>query len=734
MDELLSFMEDLNEDEEIGDRNVTDHSSRPMLTSPLKHRNSLPGEASAAGSSSSLSPSKKAKGLTFVDVFGSPDKRDVKELGLTSSQSSTSSSISNGSRRQTFSGTSSATSTSSSWSSSQLELTKAIQKDSNVPYKPDNSLIVIDPFSRNRLVKSTLNIHFEGSVTAETVLKERNIGLEFVNLSTFPVWHKGKGRDTKNFWVSAVLSSKSPGVRKSAKGNDYSIWEISDLKNLDKKFTLFLFSAASSSNVSATPVGSLIDITTPSIMQDSENGTIKFSVNNGSQIRFIGTAKDFGYCQSTRKDGKKCTMVVNTWECSFCIHHASAELKKLNIGKKKGKSKSAPMFPNKSFNGGGWESQQSLKDQGVTVANFGTRPFGNQGPTSSRASLGGSSRMALQGGKQEMQKNPLKFGNPDTVKFVANSGDHPLLKKDPVPKAVRKSLDLNPLRTRHLTNKDRELLQMLDSQAASSTSSSKGGQSQQSQSSQDNCKKQSTSAINGPPTVVSDMITNAIVNNPNAASRNFMQYLTLQHAPKDQVQLSSSNKSTRIAPLVMNREKVKSMQKALNFVKAHGPITKSNPNDVTGRKRKASSQQDLPTSSKKSSRSNAKNCKIDVEFDFESDEFKKILTAKSAHDEELDDIQKDEYFEKLEKKEALENKLLSTYSIETNAVMCRQCKYVALSQSEFCKDQLHEVRLVKARKRFFKCKDCGNRTMSLDRLPKRGESATFFNFFFRPTL
>jgi minichromosome maintenance protein 10 len=114
--------------------------------------------------------------------------------------------------------------------------------------------------------------------------------------------------------------------------------------------------------------------------------------------------------------------------------------------------------------------------------------------------------------------------------------------------------------------------------------------------------------------------------------------------------------------------------------------------------------------------------KGDLEIDTSSAEFKSILEAKSSHANFLEDLVEDEYFSTRERKEAIENKLLSTFSIPTTAVMCRACKYVALSQSDFCKKERHPIRVVKANKRFFKCKDCGNRTMSLDRLPKRRES------------
>lgn len=78
----------------------------------------------------------------------------------------------------------------------------------------------------------------------------------------------------------------------------------------------------------------------------------------------------------------------------------------------------------------------------------------------------------------------------------------------------------------------------------------------------------------------------------------------------------------------------------------------------------------------------------------------------------------DKYFETLEKKEAMEEKMLNTTKVACKAVICLTCKYVALSAADRCKEERHPLKVKDAEKRFFRCKDCGNRTISLQRLPK----------------
>merc|ERR1712098_969428 len=84
---------------------------------------------------------------------------------------------------------------------------------------------------------------------------------------------------------------------------------------------------------------------------------------------------------------------------------------------------------------------------------------------------------------------------------------------------------------------------------------------------------------------------------------------------------------------------------------------------------------------------------------------------------ELDAV--DNYFLKAEAKDAIEQKMLDTKSVKVKAVTCLICNYTDFKSSELCKQQGHKVKLIEATKRFFSCKECKRRTISLDRLPKK---------------
>ena len=90
----------------------------------------------------------------------------------------------------------------------------------------------------------------------------------------------------------------------------------------------------------------------------------------------------------------------------------------------------------------------------------------------------------------------------------------------------------------------------------------------------------------------------------------------------------------------------------------------------------------------------------------------------------------EEYFDYLEKKENIEEKMASLKELRVNVVQCKtvskkminvicwnnflfylqsQCKYIAESQSELCKKEQHRICRFKAVKKCFQCRGCRER-------------------------
>ena len=78
------------------------------------------------------------------------------------------------------------------------------------------------------------------------------------------------------------------------------------------------------------------------------------------------------------------------------------------------------------------------------------------------------------------------------------------------------------------------------------------------------------------------------------------------------------------------------------------------------------------------------------------------------------------YFSEKEKKEEMETKMLLTKEMKVTVVQCPQCKYVAEKPSVKCKKENHSLQSLLVMKKFFACRDCGERTVAYgQRYPTR---------------
>lgn len=128
------------------------------------------------------------------------------------------------------------------------------------------------------------------------------------------------------------------------------------------------------------------------------------------------------------------------------------------------------------------------------------------------------------------------------------------------------------------------------------------------------------------------------------------------------------------------------------------------------------------------------------------------MNATSRHEnlvEIAEDIERQDYFNKMEKKEQHEEKMLTTYKVPCKAVVCLkvsasyflfclvqelnlpylyehtesslslifQCKYKWFSASDLCRAEGHPIKVIDTVKRYFKCNNCTNRTVSLEVVP-----------------
>lgn len=151
------------------------------------------------------------------------------------------------------------------------------------------------------------------------------------------------------------------------------------------------------------------------------------------------------------------------------------------------------------------------------------------------------------------------------------------------------------------------------------------------------------------------------------------------------------------------------------------PIEKTNPNFVKYRGTEAGKKRALSAIESEDESAHKKQKLADEVEKFKNERIKQLLAARSSHADLIEihesNVQ-EKYFNKLEKKEAMEEKMLGTTKMECKAVICLECKYKAFSAAERCKTERHKLKVVDAEKRFYECEDCGNRTITLFRIPK----------------
>lgn len=211
-----------------------------------------------------------------------------------------------------------------------------------------------------------------------------------------------------------------------------------------------------------------------------------------------------------------------------------------------------------------------------------------------------------------------------------------------------------------------------------------------------------------------------VVNLPQSAVKSSISPAVLSTVPR----LSGGDFTFEIKgkPLRSDLSKLKALE-----VLKKNPIKKSDPNFIkyrgteSGKKRlldELDTSVQEPTEIKRQKRADEEQ---KTKEESRKSRIQRIMEANSSHTNLVESKERDAqevYFNTLERKEAMEEKMIGTYKMACKAVACMKCKYIAFKASDLCKADRHPLKLMEAEKRFFKCADCGNRTVSLHRLPK----------------
>ncbi|KFM60200.1 Protein MCM10-like protein, partial [Stegodyphus mimosarum] len=187
--------------------------------------------------------------------------------------------------------------------------------------------------------------------------------------------------------------------------------------------------------------------------------------------------------------------------------------------------------------------------------------------------------------------------------------------------------------------------------------------------------------------------------------------------------------STHKASKIISQQELTKLR-AIEKIKNKGPLKRKDPNSVKPSSegfKKVKAVLDKSLEEENESRRELekgmllKDSKLG-NTDLNSERIKDILNRKSshAHEVEMAETEREEiYFDKLEKKEQMLEKMASTREIVCDVVSCKQCKYTAESAADRCKVENHPLKCHKAIKRFFICLNCRRHRHCFTKYPQR---------------
>ncbi|KYO38741.1 protein MCM10 homolog [Alligator mississippiensis] len=533
-------------------------------------------------------------------------------------------------------------------------------------------------------------------------------------------------------WVTFGVIMKKITPQSSNSGKTFSIWRLNDLRDLNKCISLFLFGDVHKEHWK-TDQGTVIGLLNANPMKPKEGSDeVCLSVDHPQKILLMGEALDLGTCKARKKNGDPCMQSVNLNDCEYCQYHVQSQYKKLS-------SKRADL--QSTFSGGRVPKSlacknPSLKERlcregfyygGVSSAAYAASVAAAAAPkkkiqtTLTNLVVKGANAI-VQEARQKIgaAKRPLScsddfkdlltmptFGARNLCKHWSKAGAE---KEGPAIQSISASALIKQqkqqllearkkrseeIQKRFLQNASRAETAALPSSAGQSTHRS--------------------------PTPGAEF--------PKAAKMTTPQTPRLGAGFSEGDDILFFDVSPPPAPKLSGLAEAKKLA-AINKLRVKGQIlAKIDPNNV---KRKRPDPAEVlavtervenpaPASQDADELEPAQKKRREQLAYLESEEFQEILNARSKHTGVLMEVEaelQERYFEPLVKKEELEEKMRSIKEQKCRVVTCKTCKYSYFKPLDTCLKENHDYHWHEGVKRFFKC-PCGNRAISLNRLPKK---------------
>uniref|UniRef100_A0A3B4UPG8 Protein MCM10 homolog n=1 Tax=Seriola dumerili TaxID=41447 RepID=A0A3B4UPG8_SERDU len=561
----------------------------------------------------------------------------------------------------------------------------------------------------------------------------------FIRLSQVPERLAREKLEDSDWVTFAVLVNKAT-PQSSSSGKTFSIWKLNDLHNLEVFVSLLLFGEVHKEHWKTEP-GTVIGLLNPNPMKQKDGyDGVSLTVDHPQKVLLMGEAQDYGTCKAMKKNGDPCSQIVNMYECQYCQYHVKAQYKKMSSKRAELQSTFSGKAPNKvKVKGGGLRErlcQDGFYYGGVSSAACAssltaTKPNKPIQKTLDKLFVKGSTQLVDQAKKLAIEtgevsgcsnefKSLMSMPTPGALqlkKHLAHGSQS--VSKDPTGAPVQ-SISASDL-LKQQKQKQRELLESRRRRADEI-------QKRVLQ----NSERARPGSSSLPPSREGLMSPKAASEVPKSTQSPAAPHTpTLGRGFSKGEDILFFENSPRSAPPPSALSLSAAKMAALKKLRAKGAgLEKEDPNAVK-RKRNNSSEisvrveKNLTSPNGESSNNEdeepAQKKKRDQLQYIQSEEFQKILNAKSRHGVALQAAEyqlQERYFDALVKKEQLEEKMKGIREMKCRAVTCRKCSYTYFKPADRCVEENHDLRWHDSVKRFFKC-PCGQRAIALDRLPHK---------------
>lgn len=540
-------------------------------------------------------------------------------------------------------------------------------------------------------------------------------------------------------WVTFGVIIKKVTPQSANNGRTFSIWRLNDLRDLNQSVSLFLFGDVHKEHWK-TDQGTVIGLLNANPMKPKEGSDeVCLSVDHPQKILLMGEALDLGTCKARKKNGGSCTQIVNLNDCEYCQYHVQSQYKKLS-------SKRADL--QSTFSGGRIPKKVARKNLGLKERLCQDGFY--YGGVSSTAYAASVAAAAAPKRKVQTTLSNLVVRGVDAI--VQETKQKIGAAKRPMPCSEEfKELLAQPTfgarnLCKHWTKADAENKQGGSFQSLSASALLK----QQKQKLLEARKKrseeiqrrflQNTSKADSPALPSSSGQSSHLSPTPGAEFPKAAKMSTPQR-PRLGTGFSEGEDILFFdgppppTPKLGSLAEAKKLA-AIHRLRAKGQVlAKTDPNSV---KRKRADLDDVLEIVERVEKNVAQSQNTDTKNDadelepaqkkrreqlayLQSEEFQKILNAKSKHTGVLKEAEaelQEQYFQPLVKKEEMEEKMRNIKEVKCRVVTCKTCNYTYFKPLETCVQDSHDYHWHDGIKRFFKC-PCGNRAISLDRLPKK---------------